>query len=245
MGPFGDRHIGAGPRRVPRSPPRPAPSPAGDAAPAPSVDSARSPDPPSPLRGSRPSVRGPRWVASRAMGEVAAGGHGVTPESAWPYHVRPYPLAAALNASIGVTGVTSPCCRAVNESWRAMAVTSMGNGLRRAIGALFVVGAVAFERRRRRCCPQCSDWPDSRWEPTGVVLPAFVAGWPGHRSARTGLQGRQPQYREGPAPPGIRLVVAFGVGQVRTTVIGYSDWGARAAPVNSSCRVTTLAAASV
>ena len=45
----------------------------------------------------------------------------------------------------GVTGVTSPCCRAVNESWRAMAVTGMGNGLRRAIGALFVVGAVAFE----------------------------------------------------------------------------------------------------
>jgi hypothetical protein len=29
------------------------------------------------------------------------------------------------------------------------------------------------------------------------------------------------------------------------TVTGYSDAGARAAPVNSSCRVTTLAAASV
>jgi hypothetical protein len=38
---------------------------------------------------------------------------------------------------------------------------------------------------------------------------------------------------------------AFGVGQVSATVIGYSDWGARAAPVNSSCLVTTLAAASV
>src|SRR5918993_117180 len=34
-------------------------------------------------------------------------------------------------------------------------------------------------------------------------------------------------------------------GQVRTTVIGYSDLNARAAPVNSSCLVTTLAAASV
>ena len=32
------------------------------------------------------------------------------------------------------------------------------------------------------------------------------------------------------------------LGRVRT---GYSDWGARAAPVNSSCLVTTLAAASV
>ena len=31
----------------------------------------------------------------------------------------------------------------------------------------------------------------------------------------------------------------------RATVTGYSDWGTRAAPVNSSCLVTTLAAASV
>jgi hypothetical protein len=42
-----------------------------------------------------------------------------------------------------------------------------------------------------------------------------------------------------------QLVTVTGVGQVRTTVTGYSDWGARAAPVNSSCLVTTLAAASV
>ena len=31
----------------------------------------------------------------------------------------------------------------------------------------------------------------------------------------------------------------------RATVTGYSGWGTRAAPVNSSCLVTTLAAASV
>ena len=31
----------------------------------------------------------------------------------------------------------------------------------------------------------------------------------------------------------------------RARVTGYSDWGTRAAPVNSSCLVTTLAAASV
>ena len=41
--------------------------------------------------------------------------------------------------------------------------------------------------------------------------------------------------------------LAFGDGQVgrRATVTGYSDWGTRAAPVNPSCLVTTLAAASV
>ena len=105
-------------------------------------------------------------------------------------------------------------------------------------------GCHRVRRRRRRCCPRRSTGPDSRWEPTGEVLPAFVAGWPGHRSARTGLRGRQPQYREGPLR---RKFDWSGLWRRsgQATVIGYSDWGARAAPVNSSCRVTTLAAASV
>ena len=54
-----------------------------------------------------------------------------------------------------------------------------------------------------------------------------------------------------PAPAGgvlaqrtpLRLVGTWA--SVGATVTGYSDWGARAAPVNSSCVVTTLAAASV
>jgi hypothetical protein len=59
----------------------------------------------------------------------------------------------------------------------------------------------------------------------------------GSENARIDRHGLSPRTRSDG--------LAFGDGQVGATVTGYSDWGTRAAPVNSSCLVTTLAAASV
>jgi Domain of unknown function (DUF4386) len=52
---------------------------------------------------------------------------------------------------------------------------SMGDGLRRVTGALFVVGAVAFAAAAT-VLSSTFDWPDILREPAGVVLPAFAAG---------------------------------------------------------------------
>src|SRR5918994_6443152 len=109
-----------------------------------------------------------------------------------PYHVRPYPLAAALNASSGVTGVTSPSCRAVRELARDGS-DERGQWPPAGDRSTVCCGCRRVRRAAATVLSSTFGWPDIRWEPTGVVLPAFVAGWPGHRSARTGLQGRQPQ----------------------------------------------------
>jgi hypothetical protein len=56
-----------------------------------------------------------------------------------------------------------------------MATTSMGQGLRRTTGSLFVVGALAFAGAAT-VLSSTFDWPDILREPAEVVLPAFVAG---------------------------------------------------------------------
>src|SRR5918993_542709 len=53
-----------------------------------------------------------------------------------PYRVRQYPLAAVLNASLEVTGVTSPSRRAVEE-----------RTLRKGVGPATTGGSVQRERR--------------------------------------------------------------------------------------------------
>jgi hypothetical protein len=53
--------------------------------------------------------------------------------------------------------------------------STSGDSLRRATGALFVVGAVAFAWAAT-VLSSIFDWPDILREPAGVVLPAFVAG---------------------------------------------------------------------
>jgi len=59
-----------------------------------------------------------------------------------------------------------------------MTRTQTTKNLRRATGALFVVGAVAFALAASMLSATFS-WPDILREPAGVVLPAFVAGGPG------------------------------------------------------------------
>src|SRR3954453_12213268 len=56
-----------------------------------------------------------------------------------------------------------------------MTTASMGQGLRRTTGGLFVVGAVAFGAAAT-VLSSTFDWPDILREPAAVVLPAFVAG---------------------------------------------------------------------
>src|SRR3954451_25220912 len=56
-----------------------------------------------------------------------------------------------------------------------MTSTSLGHGLRRTTGALFVVGALAFAGAAT-VLSSTFDWPDILHEPAEVVLPAFVAG---------------------------------------------------------------------
>jgi hypothetical protein len=56
-----------------------------------------------------------------------------------------------------------------------MTTASLGQGLRRATGGLFVVGALAFGAAAT-VLSATFDWPDILREPAAVVLPAFVAG---------------------------------------------------------------------
>jgi hypothetical protein len=56
-----------------------------------------------------------------------------------------------------------------------MGSISTGSELRRAVGALFVVGAIAFAAAAT-VLSTTFDWPDILREPAGVVLPAFVDG---------------------------------------------------------------------
>jgi hypothetical protein len=55
---------------------------------------------------------------------------------------------------------------------------STGGGLRRVVGALFVVGAIAFAAAAT-VLSSTFDWPDILREPAGVVLPAVVEGGTG------------------------------------------------------------------
>src|SRR3954452_14899349 len=56
-----------------------------------------------------------------------------------------------------------------------MTTSIMGQGLRRATGGLFVVGALAFGGAAT-VLSSTFDWPDILREPADVVLPSFVAG---------------------------------------------------------------------
>jgi hypothetical protein len=56
-----------------------------------------------------------------------------------------------------------------------MTTSTVGQGLRRTTGGLFVVGALAFGGAAT-ALSSTFDWPDILREPADVVLPAFVAG---------------------------------------------------------------------
>jgi Domain of unknown function (DUF4386) len=114
-----------------------------------------------------------------------------------------------------------------------MAATSTGRGLRRATGALFVIGAVAFATAAT-VLSSTFDWPDILREPAAVVLPAVVAGgtslvWTWFTTGWTyallavpilllpAVLGRRDD-------PVLRAATAVGAASVLLSLIGFLRW---------------------
>ena len=114
-----------------------------------------------------------------------------------------------------------------------MTATSMGSGLRRTTGALFVAGALTFAAAAT-ALSSTFDWPDILREPAEVVLPAFVAGgtslvWTWFATAWTyavlivpilllpAVLGRR-------SDPALRVASYVGATSVVLSLIGFLRW---------------------
>src|SRR3954451_20755416 len=114
-----------------------------------------------------------------------------------------------------------------------MTSTSLGHGLRRTTGALFIAGALAFAAAAT-VLSSTFDWPDILREPAEVVLPAFVAGgttlvWTWFATAWTyaillvpilllpAVLGRR-------GDPALRVATYVGATSVLLSLVGFLRW---------------------